>query len=185
MTRPTHPPVSGGGGTWRERRARARQEARRGHWAAVVAAVSRAARAAGGLSAVEDAGGDEPTLVFRLAHPEGGAEQRWARVSIWGAGILALELSGGFTELEFEVDDEDLPDLADRFVALAAEHLHGRSREVEVPRRDGSPRRFLEVVLDGEVHRVQEEPEPLFGSCQEALLGLPLLLVRRLLGRRR
>lgn len=147
--------------------------------------MSRAVQAAGGLSAVEDASGDEPKLVLRLAHPEDDAEERWASTSNWGAGILALELSGGFTELEFEVDDDEFAEVADRFVALAAEHLHGRSREVEEPRRGGSPRRFLEVVLDGDVHRVQEEPEQLFGSCAEALLGLPLLLVRLLLGRRR
>ncbi|MBC3760884.1 hypothetical protein ACUN7V_16540 [Quadrisphaera oryzae] len=182
-------------GTRRERRERSRAQARQAYGDLIVSAVAQAALGTEGVAArdardrLDERGGvgpHDPTVLLRLSHPQDDDEAaRWAAVTIWGAGILALELSGGFTRLEFEVDEGEVDEVAPSFVALAAGHLHGRSREVTQPCPDGRQRRWLEVAVDGEVQRVPEPPEPLFGSWQEARLGLPRLLVSRVLRSRR
>lgn len=176
------PPGRPDGETWKQRRARAREQARRTYFHGVEAVVAEAARAAGGLTVVVEPGEDHPRYVLRLTRPgDDHAAARQARISTWGSGLFFLGLSGGFEHLEIEYDDE--PEALRLLVALAAEHLHGRSREVEEVLPSGTRQRCLEMTLDGEVHRVPEEQEAVFDSWQAALLGLPRLVVVHLVRR--
>ncbi|TNM69703.1 hypothetical protein FHN55_02855 [Streptomyces sp. NP160] len=148
--------------------------------------VTRAAQDLHGVTAQDDRESEHPSVVLRLSDPhDAAAAARWARISTWGSGLFVLDLSGGFSHTDFEYDDGGEPEMLRRLLGLAVEHLHGRSCEVEELGPDGSRRRHLEIFIGGDVHAVHEHAEALFGSCHEALLGLPRLLLTRLVRRGR
>jgi len=87
--------------------------------------------------------------------PEGvGPDVRPARLRVFSGGVFLLDTSDRYGTVIFPHTDADEVETVQQLVAVAHEHLLGHSHEGEEVRSRGRRRGYLDVVVDGEVHRL-------------------------------
>jgi len=124
----------------------------RPHLERLEALVTDAARGAG-LRCEDTTCDGEVRTTLHLDPAGADASLRCARLWATGGGAYGLALSDGYGIVDFAYDDDEL-EVLKRLVAVAREHLLGRGEEAEHQLSWGRRRSQLEVVVDGDVHRL-------------------------------